>query len=278
MQLTPRYDGAPLVSIEGQVDDPAVALLRQRRRLGDLLAQLDDDQWATASRCEGWSVQDVISHLIGTNQFWALSMGSGLAGEPTRFLTGFDPVATPQAMVGGMQELTPADVLAKYTESVDAMVGVVTDLDADRWDVLAEAPPGHVTLRAVSLHALWDAWIHERDVLLPLGLAPAEEPDEILGSLRYAAALGPAFSRTAGSTQEGTLAVVATDPDLSFVVQVGADQVVVTDGAAPDGAPSLRGGAIDLLEALSFRTPLEHGLAPDDAWLVAGLDRVFDLT
>jgi hypothetical protein len=205
-------------------------------------------------------------------------MRSALDGEPTRFLGTFDPVATPLSMVEGMKALIPAEVLAQYDESVDALAAVVTGLDRDSWSVLGEAPPGHVSLEAVALHALWDAWTHERDCLLPLGLAQVEEADEILGSLRYAAALGPAFGRAAGDGREGRLAVVTTGPDASFVVDVGAAAVTVTDGAAPDGTPTLRGSSIGLLEALSFRVPFEEELPPEDRWLVGGLDAIFDLT
>lgn len=275
MQLSPRYDDEPLVTIATPLDDPAVPLLRQRRRLGDLLRNLDDEQWAAPSRCEAWTVQGVVSHLVGTNGFWALAMGQALAGEPTRYLATFDPVATPLAMVEGMRQLGPAEVLARYDESVDAMATVITGLDRASWSVLGEAPPGHVTLEAVALHALWDSWTHERDCLLPLGLAQVEEPDEIIGSLRYAAALGPAFSRTAGSRQEGRLAVVATAPEVSFVVEVG-ERVVVTDGIAPADTPTLRGSAIGLLEGLSFRAPFEEALPDEHRWLVGGLDAVFD--
>jgi uncharacterized protein (TIGR03083 family) len=276
VKLTPRYGSEALVTISGQVDDPAVPLLRQRRRLGDVLRGLDDAQWAMPSRCDAWTVQGVIAHLVGTNGFWALAMGAALAGEPTRYLGTFDPVATPLAMVDGMKDLSPAAVLAQYDESVDAMADVVTGLDREQWSMLGEAPPGHVSLESVALHALWDAWTHERDCLLPLGLAQVEEPDEILGSLRYAAALGPAFSRGQGDERQGRLAVVVTDPEASFVVDVGATAVVVADGAAPEGAPVLRGTAIGVLEALGFRLPFEEELPDEHRWLVGGLDAVFD--
>ena len=276
MKLSPRYDAEPLITVVGQVDDPAVPLLRQRRRLGEVLRGLTDEQWAAPSRCDAWTVQGVISHLIGTNGFWALAMQAAIDGRPTRYLGSFDPVATPLDMVEGMRSLGPPEVLAQYDQSVDAIAAVVTGLDRGSWSVLGEAPPGHVTLEAVALHALWDAWTHERDCLLPLGLAQVEEPDEILLSLRYAAGIGPAFSRAAGDRRVGQLAVVATDPDASFVVDVGADAVVVADGVAPVGTPTLRGSAIGLLEALSFREPFEEELPPGDRWLVGGLDVVFD--
>lgn len=275
MQLTPRYDAEPLVTVTGQVGDPAMPLLRQRRRFGAVLRHLDDDQWAAPSRCEAWTVHGVVSHLVDTTGFWALAMQAGLDGAPTRILATFDPVATPLLLTAARTDRSPGALLEEYDASVDALAQVVTDLEPARWSEVAEAPPGHVSLEAVALHALWDSWVHERDCLLPLGLAQEEQPDEILGSLRYAAALGPAFGRTRGDRREGRLGVTVTDPDASFVVEVGAT-VTVVDGALPEGAPTLRGPAVEVLEALSFRAPARFDLPPEDRWLVSGLDAVFD--
>jgi uncharacterized protein (TIGR03083 family) len=276
VRLTPCYDGPPVLVVDGPVDDPSVPLLRQRQRLSELLAGLDGAQWATESRCAGWSVQDVIAHLVGTNQFWAASMAAGLAGAPTRFLGSFDPVATPAEMVDGMRALTPEEVLARFVESNAALAAVVGDLDAAAWAVLAEAPPGHVPLHAVTLHALWDAWIHERDIALPLGLHAAEEPDEVAACLMYVAGVGPAFSVSSDRERRGLLAVEATDPDLRLLVEAG-PTVHVRTTAAPARTPTLAGRAVELVEALSFRAPLQHDLPDDARWMVTGLGTVFDV-
>src|SRR4051812_2194943 len=143
-------------------------MVRQRRRFAEVLATLAERQWAAETRCDGWSVQDVVTHLITTNQFWTMSITSGLAGEPTRFLANFDPVQTPAEIVDAMRDTTPGDALARYVETTDGLAGAVEGLDDDAWSTIAEAPPGHVAIRSLALHALWDAWIHERDVLLPL--------------------------------------------------------------------------------------------------------------
>ena len=125
------------------------------------------------------------------------------------------------------------------------------------------------------MHALWDSWVHERDVVLPLGLAPVDEPDEIIGGLVYCAALSPAFAVAGGSTRPGAIVVEATDPDLRFVVGVG-DSVVVHGGAVPEGALRLAGPAVELLEALSFRAPLTPPVPDGQRWLLGGLAEVFD--
>ena len=276
MQVSPRYDGPPVLDFDVALGDVSVPLVRQRRRLGEFLATLDDAQWARASRCEGWSVQDVIAHLIGTNQYWAVSIAGGLNGEPTRYLAGFDPVATPAQMVDGLKALSPAEVLEQYVASVEQLAAVVSDLDDAKWEMVAEAPPGHIAISAVALHALWDAWTHERDVCQPLGSTPPAEPDEVAGCLYYCAAIGPALAATRGSTRAGSLAVTATDPALEFTVEIG-PVIRVVQGAA-DGAARLSGDAVTLVEGLTFREPLEHGLAGEELWLISGLDEAFDRT
>jgi uncharacterized protein (TIGR03083 family) len=275
MQISPRYDGPPLLHLEGGFVDPAVPLLRQRRRLGTLLASLDEAQWAAPSRCDAWSAKDVVIHLNTTNQFWAISLLQGLAGEPTRFLLGFDPVASPAQMVDDKRSAEPAEVLATYLGSVDALAEVIGALDEEGWSVLAEAPPGHIAARAVALHALWDGWVHERDIALPLGLPAVEEPDEVAECLRYGIALGPAFLASAGDGRTGSLAIDVTDPDARFTVELGST-VVVREGAAPDAEVTLRGRAVEVLEALSYRAPHRSPVPAEHAWMLGGLGEVFD--
>jgi uncharacterized protein (TIGR03083 family) len=87
--------------------------VRQRRRLEAILASLSDDDWRAPTRCESWRVQDVATHLAGVNGFFRSSIAAGLAGTPTRVLEGFDPKATPAAMVDAVSAKAPADALAE---------------------------------------------------------------------------------------------------------------------------------------------------------------------
>jgi uncharacterized protein (TIGR03083 family) len=241
-----------------------------------MLGELDDEQWAAPSRCDGWSSQDVIAHLVTANQFWTLSIASGLRGEPTTFLRTFDPVASPAQMVESVRSNATAQTLEEFVASQNALAAVVESLDGDAWSTIAEAPPGHLPIRLVVLHALWDSWIHERDIAIPLGLTTPKEPDEIAASLRYAAALGPAFLASTGATRRGTLEVIGTEPDVRFAVDTGRT-AVVHDRRPPDDAVRLEGTSVALLEAVSYRAPLDGLLAPADRWMLDGLGEVFDV-
>jgi uncharacterized protein (TIGR03083 family) len=275
MQIAPVYDRV-LLTLDG---GPAIvpATVRQRRRLLDVLGSLTNDQWAAPSRCEGWSVRDVAAHLAGVDSYWLASVAAGLAGEPTTFLRGFDPKATPAAMVGAGGAKSPAATLAELRAATTALCDLIEGLDESALSELAESPPGHVAIRDVLHHALWDAWVHERDVALPLGLVPAEEPDEIVASLRYVAALNPVFALMSGTATGASLVLEATEPDARVVVSVTIDSVRVHDGNAPDDATVLRGDAVELTEMLSARMPLDHAVPEDRSWLVRTLADVFEV-
>jgi uncharacterized protein (TIGR03083 family) len=275
VKIAPRYDTPPLISIDGPWDDQLEPVSRQRRRLESFLAGLSEAEWARPSRCDGWTVQDVVAHIVGVNAFWRASVLAGLAGTPTRILTGFDPVATPALMVDSMRALTPTEVLDQFAQSNDAFLGPLGSLDEPGWSMPAEAPPGHIPVRLLAQHALWDCWIHERDIALALGSVPAVERDEVLSCLRYAAALSPGFSIMNGDALTGVFAVDAKDPDISFVLEVG-ESVAVRAGAAPGDALCLSGNAVELVEALSIRGPLPTTAPAEWRRLLGGLATAFD--
>jgi len=162
MRVTPRYDGPALLEIAGTSDDQLVPVTRQRRRFERMLADLSVDEWGARTRCDGWTVQDVASHLVGVNAFWEMSITAGLAGAPTRVLTNFDPASTPTLLIEPMRALPPAEVLAQLVASHDSLLGIIADLDDAGWTTTAETPAGYVPIRLLAFHALWDCWIHER--------------------------------------------------------------------------------------------------------------------
>jgi hypothetical protein len=114
-------------------------------------------------------------------------------------------------------------------------------------------------------------------------LTPAVEPDEVLSSLRYAAAVSPALAITSGRTFGdgfgsgfgGVFTVETTDPECGFGLEVG-ESVAVRDGLAAADAPCLCGDAVELVEALSLRAPLPASAPAEWRQLLAGLATAFD--
>jgi uncharacterized protein (TIGR03083 family) len=275
MKIFPRYEGPPMISIEGDFDGQLAPTVRQRRRLEKVLASLSEEQWAAPSRCAGWAVSDVVAHLIIVNTFWTLSISKGLRGKPTRYLDSFDPAVTPDELIGDLRGTPPLALLDRFTATNDGLFDLVGDLDEAGWSMLAECPVGHLPIRLVLQHGLWDCWVHERDITLALGLPTAVEADEVISALVYASALSPAFALTRGDSLLGQFALATSDP-VSFWVLDVTDNVVIRAGGGTSGAPRLSGDAVELAEALSLRLPIPAGIPNGWRPLLAGLEVAFN--
>src|SRR6266508_1807058 len=124
MRISPRYEGPTILTLAGE-GDVGELFVRQRRRRETIFASLGDDDWRAPTRCESWRVQDVATHLDAVNGFFHSSIAAGLAGTPTRVLEGFDPKATPAALVDATSAKAPADTLAELAKSDDALCELV---------------------------------------------------------------------------------------------------------------------------------------------------------
>jgi uncharacterized protein (TIGR03083 family) len=260
--------------------------LAHRERLAAELSSLTAEQWRVPSRCDAWTVRDVVVHLLDVDPFWVLSLTAGRAGEPTRVLAEFDPKATPLVLVDARASLSDQEVLDAFMANTETFVDTVKsfgdDDGDDDWDGQAESPMGHTTARLTLAHALWDSWYHERDILLPLGIEPPVVDDELnvvaWYSLFFGAAQGGLVDDPApvgdGADQPFEVDVVFDDlPDRPMRVRVGR-RVHLEPGSAPVAA----GTALDFVEWFSGRAPRPStGLddLPDE--LLAHLDRARQL-
>lgn len=276
MLLSPRYTGPTIVSIEGDPCDLLAPLIRQRTRLAETAATFTDQQWAVQSRCQAWSVRDVIAHLAGINPLYVASAVAGLAGEPTRMMPHFDPATSPPQMVDAMEALSPAEVLALFNSTNEELFAMVESWGSQEWSTTAESPLGEVPIRLLMSHALWDSWVHERDILIPLGIEPEVASDEVVASLRYVAALTQGFAFGAGMECQGEFGIEATDPDFHCVMSVD-DSVRVRLERPDESMPVLRGDAVALTEILSTRAPLPQNAPSEWHQLRRALEVTWDL-
>lgn len=276
MLLSPRYTGPTVVTIEGDPHDVATPLIRQRARLAEIATTFTDDEWSVPSRCAAWSVRDVIAHVAGINPLYVMSAVAGLAGQPTRLMPHFDPAVSPLRMVEDIGSLSSAQVLDLLISSNAELIATAEALDDFGWSTVAESPLGEVPIRLLMSHALWDSWVHERDILIPLGIEPTVVADEVVASLRYVAALTQGFAFGAGMECRGRFGIEATDPDFHCVMAVE-DAVTVRIEHPDESMPVLRGPAVDLTEALSTRLPLPGGAPPEWHRVLGGLKHTWDL-
>ena len=166
------------------------ALARHRRRFSATVATLGPDELASASRCGGWTVADVLRHLL-----WAdTTMRQIWCGEAPP-VENFDPRITPDQWVQDYRRHSDEDIRARYLSSSTIMAAELESADAERFGQPSLSPLGAVPWWLSAVHIGWDSTVHERDVLLPLG-RPVEPPAaENVPMLAYTLVLVSFFAR-----------------------------------------------------------------------------------
>lgn len=168
-------------------------LFEQFAVIDDLLADLDTDSWFTPSTLPGWTVKDIVAHLIGTESL--------LAGEQTPHVDiDVHALGHVHNEIGALNERwveslrgTPgADVLDRYRRIVARRRDQLATMTQEWFDAPAQTPVGPATYGRFMRIRVFDCWMHELDIRDALGL-PGDEGGaraelaitEVLGSLAY---------------------------------------------------------------------------------------------
>jgi uncharacterized protein (TIGR03083 family) len=129
----------------------------ERAALADDLAALTDEQWATASLCPGWSVRDVLGHIIATAKMTPGAFFAGLARAGFRFNDMSNNRIAAEATA------VPADGLAELRRHL-------TDTNH---------PPGPAEAM------LGEAVVHGEDIRRPLGIKRGYPPEAVTRSADF---------------------------------------------------------------------------------------------
>jgi uncharacterized protein (TIGR03083 family) len=192
----------------------------ERADLAELLATLDEAQWAAPSLCEGWSVRDVVAHLVSYEDL-------GPTGMVRRALRGrLVPHRMNQVGVDELRDLEPEHLLRLLREY--------------------ERPQG-ITAGLGGGIALVETLIHHQDIRRPLGLRRAVPADR----LRYALPYALTAPRLRGVWHVRGVRVVADDLDWAAgrgpEARGPAEAVLMTIAGRTGAAEELAGPGRDLL-------------------------------
>ena len=184
----------------------------ERRDLASLAESLSPEQWATPSLCEGWSVRDVITHVVSYE----------------------DLPRTELAKLTVQARGNPA----RLNELVVERAGGSTAELLDR--LRRHLVPTGLTAQFGGRVALTDGLIHRQDVRRPLGLGTDVPRDRLTSALTFAMVAPP----IRGAIRTRFLQLRATDLDWSF----GRGLVITGPGEALLMAATGRATALDDLD------------------------------
>ena len=147
------------------------ALADQQAELSDLLSPLDEPGWEGPTRCEGWTVADVVLHLAQTNEMaWASATGQFATSLET-LAGGTGPAGSVEdgagLMVAKERGQPWAVVRDRWRASVDALDAALRQCDPHQ-RVMWVA--GELSSRTLATTRLAETWIHTGDVAAGLGV------------------------------------------------------------------------------------------------------------
>ena len=135
-------------------------LIDELNRFEELVRPLTSQQWATPSRCQGWTVGDVARHVIG-------SMADVAAGR----LDGLGSPEVTQREVDERAGRSPAELADECSEATKAAAGMLPLFDDAAW--ATPGPGGFPGTLGDGVEALWyDTWMHAEDIRAAIGQAP----------------------------------------------------------------------------------------------------------
>ncbi|AYF74997.1 maleylpyruvate isomerase family mycothiol-dependent enzyme [Nocardia yunnanensis] len=176
-----------------------------------LVDGLDENRWRLASPLPGWTVFDVLAHIIGTESL--------LLGEPTPELSVAgahirnDIGALNEKWIESLRPLTGSQLLERFLEVTGRRLKVLEQTTDEAWAELVPTPVGMAPYGRFMRIRLFDCWMHEHDIADALGVSVDE------GGSRGAAAfeellpaLGKAAVKGAGAPDGSRLTLDLTGP------------------------------------------------------------------
>lgn len=150
--------------------------VRDHADFSELVRSLDAQEWAEATRCEGWSVGDVAAHLTGT-------LADIVAGN-------FDGLGSPEVTQREVDERrgrSAAEIADELDTQAKASVELLGAFDDAAWN--GPAPGGIPGTVGQGVEALWfDAYMHADDIRAAIG-RPTERGPGLEASVSHVASI-----------------------------------------------------------------------------------------
>jgi uncharacterized protein (TIGR03083 family) len=271
MTDTIRPRGKLLLRTEGVCDiDPAHLLEvfgEQRQRFVAVLRGFGPGDWAAPTRCADWSAHDVVRHLCDCN---AIGIAASAGDGALDVAAGFDPRITPRGWLTASAGEPPGATLARLVATTEELLALARDRLARgrRFDV--RLPYGPMDWTVLMLHGFWDAWIHERDVLLARGTGHPTDGDATAYATAYGVFIAAAVASMFGGQVQETLNLGGDGGGVFEVDSRGAVTLTVTR-VTTAGPP-----AAQVADALAGRAPAAAMLGDLSASSCAALSHLAD--
>jgi uncharacterized protein (TIGR03083 family) len=243
--------------------------------LEKLLADLSDGQWKTATALPGWSVQDVVSHIIGTESFLQglpapdIDIDVSALGHVRNEIGAMN-----ESWVHSMRAHSPEQMREELKAILHARRTALEDMSEQVWNEVTFTPAGPDSYGRFMRIRIFDCWMHEHDIREAVD-APASDRELATTTARLsldemAGSMGFVVGKRAGAPDGSRVAIELTGPlQRTIKVQVDGRAKVVEDFGGADPTTTITIDGLLFTRLAGGRTPLaEHesdiGFSGDD--------------
>jgi uncharacterized protein (TIGR03083 family) len=196
--------------------------------IGALATRLTADQWAAPSLCPDWTVQGVFAHLTAIEEVLLGWWPSGPEDPP--------PFAAIPPIHAELSSAPTDAAIACFTAVVDRRRVELAAMDDPAFATPCMTPVGRATYGRFMAIRVFDCWVHERDIRVPLGLDGDDGgPEAVMALDEVRGSLGYIVGKRIGVPDGSGIAFHLTGPvETSLFVRVDGRAAVVDDLPAPD--------------------------------------------
>jgi len=156
-------------------DELVATLAAQHDRMLATWEALTADQWDHPSRNDSWTVHETARHVADVIE----GMTAQVYEEPWPFeRVQFDPNSTPDLWIARSADDPPSRTIERYRAAAVRYRERIGERVVAGHSGTALTPYGSAHWTMAVVHGFWDAWLHERDVVVPLGLGTQSGADE----------------------------------------------------------------------------------------------------
>jgi uncharacterized protein (TIGR03083 family) len=208
----------------------AVRLLRKEyAAISSLCSPLSDAQWSVPTCLPGWTVRDVLSHIIGTELM--------LCGEPapSADLSHLEHMKNPIAeanelWVESMRSLSGGEMLARFDDVTRRRLAALDAMSQADFDAPSWTPAGRdETYGRFMRIRHYDCFMHEHDIRNALGEPPRPDPGDLRSALdEVSTGLGYIVGRKAAMPDGSRVRIDLAGPlEATVLVQVDGRATIV---------------------------------------------------
>jgi uncharacterized protein (TIGR03083 family) len=236
-----------------------------------LLTGLSEEDWQTPTPLPGWSVHNVIAHIVGTeSMLHGLSTPDADIDVSTLEHVRNDVGVANECWVRHLGAQSGAELHEVFRSITADRRKRLTEMSVDDWNAPTATPVGPESFGRFMRVRLFDCWMHEQDIRdglnRPSSDAELREPQARLAVDEIAATMGYVVGKLGKAPEGSRVAIELTGP-LARTIRVAVDgrAQVVDDFAGSDATSTVH------LDGLLF-TRLAGGRTDDAAGVELGGD------